>query len=92
MKSPQDIEELKRDWRSDPCWDIEVTEGFEDHHDELLAYRKAHEAERSAAYEAEVTEEMASMGITNRSTYDYLKKLETNIDKIFSILERRDIY
>lgn len=45
MKTPQEIEDLKASWKRDPCWDIENTEGFEAHHDELLAFRKNHEAE-----------------------------------------------
>ena len=39
MRSEQDIEKLKRDWQNDPCWDIEETEGFEDHYAELLSFR-----------------------------------------------------
>lgn len=38
MKTPAEIEELKRQWREDPCWDIETTEGFEDHFEELAKY------------------------------------------------------
>lgn len=26
------------DWKQDPCWDIEDTEGFEAHYDELKAF------------------------------------------------------
>lgn len=39
MKTRDDIEYLKSNWRGDPCWDIELTEGFEEHEQELLAYR-----------------------------------------------------
>lgn len=44
-KSPEDIQRLKESWLHDPCWDIEDTEGFEDHMEELLAFRKQKEAE-----------------------------------------------
>lgn len=44
-KSIQEIEQLKADWRRDPCWDIEETEGFEAHRDELLQYRQQYNAE-----------------------------------------------
>jgi hypothetical protein len=44
-KTPEEIQALKESWRHDPAWDIEDTEGFEAHHDELLAYRKEVEAE-----------------------------------------------
>jgi hypothetical protein len=38
-KTREEVESLKSHWKSDGCWDIETTEGFEDYHDELLAYR-----------------------------------------------------
>lgn len=43
--SRQQIENLKFNWRNDPCWDIEDTEGFESVRNELLAYRLEIEAE-----------------------------------------------
>ena len=44
MKEPNELEALKRSWKRDPCFDIEDTEGFEEHREELLAYRKEQEA------------------------------------------------
>jgi len=44
-KTREEIEALKASWRKDPLWDIESTQGFEDHKEELLAYRKQVEAE-----------------------------------------------
>jgi hypothetical protein len=38
MKSREEVEKLKSDWKSDPCWDIEDTEGFEEYHDELAGF------------------------------------------------------
>jgi len=43
-KTREEIEALKANWVNDACWDIEITEGFEDHKEELLAYRKEMEA------------------------------------------------
>jgi hypothetical protein len=40
-KIPDEIQALKDGWVKDPCWDIEDTEGFEAHHDELLEFHKA---------------------------------------------------
>lgn len=39
-RTRDEIEKLKKSWLHDPCWDIEDTEGFEEHRDELLAFRK----------------------------------------------------
>lgn len=45
-KSKKEIEALKKEWEIDPCWDIEDTEGFEEHREELLGFRKALEAKQ----------------------------------------------
>src|SRR5688572_21531694 len=50
VKTQADIEELKRGWRRDPCWDIEQTDGFEAHRYELLVYRLEMEATCAAHY------------------------------------------
>lgn len=38
MKTREQIEDLKRQWRNDPCWDLEDAEGFEEHRYELSEY------------------------------------------------------
>lgn len=38
MKTQAEINELKRDWENDPCWDLAFTEGFEDYWDELREF------------------------------------------------------
>ncbi len=45
MKSREDVEKLKWQWKVNPIWDIETTEGFEEYHDELLAYSNQCKAE-----------------------------------------------
>lgn len=42
-KTREEIDRLKESWLKDPCWDIEDTPGFEEHGDDLLAYRKEQE-------------------------------------------------
>ena len=39
-RTTEEIEWLKATLRKYSCWDIETTEGFARHSDELLAYRK----------------------------------------------------
>jgi|CXWL01.1.fsa_nt_gi hypothetical protein len=48
IRTSEEIEKLKASYKHDPCWDIEDSEGFEDYHDELLAWRKEYEAECEA--------------------------------------------
>ena len=38
LKTRTDIDALKANWVSDPCWDIEDTKGFELHREELLEF------------------------------------------------------
>jgi len=38
MATREQIEQLKSSWVADPCWDIEDTECFEEHRDELAAF------------------------------------------------------
>lgn len=39
MATKEELEKLKRNWTADPCWDLETTEGFEEHRQELLDFR-----------------------------------------------------
>ena len=52
MPTQEAIDRLKSNWANDPHWDIEDTEGFEEHHDELLKYRLAMEAQWAANEQA----------------------------------------
>lgn len=54
-KTQKEIEALKANWRHDPIWDIEDTEGFEAHYEELKAYR----LEKEAAWKYENDFELA---------------------------------
>lgn len=44
MATREAVERLKKNWLADPCYDLEDVEGFEEHRDELLAYRLGWEA------------------------------------------------
>lgn len=50
-KSRDEIEKLKQTWLLDGIWDIEKTEGFEAHHDELLAFRIDAEKARAEKFQ-----------------------------------------
>lgn len=45
QKTTEELDALKKNWINDPSWDIEETEGFEEHEEELLAFRKEQELE-----------------------------------------------
>lgn len=44
-KTRAELDELIVSWRDDPSWELELTDGFEEHKDELLALRLKCEAE-----------------------------------------------
>ena len=49
MKTRRDIEQLKAGWLRDPVWNLEDTEDFEEHRDELREFRLTTEARWKAA-------------------------------------------
>jgi hypothetical protein len=51
MATQEEIEKLKKGWLKDPCFDIEETEGFEEHVEELLNFRRQTEADWEAKKE-----------------------------------------
>lgn len=84
MKTPQEIEDLKRNWLSDPCWDIEDTEGFEEYREELIAFSEQaqkEEQERRNAYYLRLADEYGKPGDLNlgREVSLLQSKVETNV-------------
>ena len=66
MKTQQEIATLQADWKRDRSWDIEQTPGFEDHEEELRAYRlgvEAADAHEAAALERAVLDALIKPGI-----------------------------
>lgn len=49
-KTPEEIQALKDSWLKDPCFDIEKVEGFAEHVEELLNFRKQTELEWEAEH------------------------------------------
>ena len=73
-KSPEEIAELKRQWLIDPCWDIDATEGFEAHKEELKAFMKQKEDEWEQAEKNRLKEKAIKLGIPDR--IDLIKYFE----------------
>ena len=91
MATQEQIEKLKADWRNDPCWDIEDTEGFEDHKEELLAYRKQVKAEWEQKARERADKRAKKMkeetGITDQAAALYLKtfaeiEIDLHVDRL----------
>lgn len=81
MATKQEIEKLKSDWKYDPCWDIENTEGFEDHKEELLKYRIEQEQIWESISKERKDKRCNELGIPgNYKLLSYLEKLEDQIE------------
>jgi hypothetical protein len=79
----EDIQNLKASWRADPCWDIEDTEGFEDHKEELLQFRHDCERRWQEAREAKWAAKADEVGCAgNLKLGKYLTELESRLDGI----------
>lgn len=63
MKTRGEIERLKADWLGDGSWDLEQTEGFEEHRDELLAYRLKIEEEADKRYQRRLQDKAIVLGV-----------------------------
>lgn len=81
MATQEQIENLKAQWKADPCWDIEDTEGFEEHKDELKAYHAQVDAEWDALLAMEQAKKCAKYGI-NEALLDYIQQLEFRIIRL----------
>lgn len=81
-KTDHEIQELKRDWESDPIWDIEHTEGFEDHYNELLAFRLTKEAEWADLRKAELRKFAQKIGTDSLDLALYLRRLENRVKEL----------
>lgn len=83
MKTISEIEELKSQWEADGTWDIEDTEGFEDHYDELLAYRHKRILEWRQKEIQKTKDKAAELGCPdNLKLAEYVMRLEQRIEKL----------
>ena len=80
-KTKEELDDLKYHWKADPIWDIEETEGFEEHRKELLGYRRFWESIWRDEY-AETLRELSLKYDCSRRTAEYIYKLEKRLQKI----------
>jgi hypothetical protein len=77
------IEDLKHQWAADPCWDIEETEGFEGHRDELLAFSEEMKESWKARHRAELLAKAEELGCPgNAALAAYVMRLEGRIENL----------
>lgn len=86
MPTKKEIDNLKSNWMNDPCWDIEDTEGFEQHHEELLAFRLEQEAIWQRQEQERITMRCQQLNCSPE-VLSYFEKLENNIRDLEAKIE-----
>jgi hypothetical protein len=83
------VEKLKKNWLSDPCWDIEDTEGFEHFRTELFNFRLDHEAQWEAQNKAAIHDRSIQLGIPEKPLLTaYLMKLENQVAAMWDLIDK----
>ena len=85
-KTPEEIENLKQNWKRDACWDIEDSEGFEAHKEELTAFRIQCEKEWEEAERKRLQDKAMKLGIPDR--FDLVRYFE-NLEYQMKRMEER---
>jgi hypothetical protein len=82
VKSPAEVEELKRNWLADPCWDIESTPGFEAHAAELIEWKLRDEIDD---LEAEVASLRAQLIAKRPRLFEFVNGSEVDVDRYIAL-------
>ena len=88
VKTQAEVIDLINQWEADGCWDIEKTEGFEMHHDALLAYRLAREKEWQREEMDRLLDKANILGCTV-AMVRYLEIQEQKIDRLDRANDKR---
>lgn len=87
-KTTEEIDQLMENWKKDPSWDIEDTEGFEEHREDLKKWRQYMEGtwedDRKAKKKAEENKTV------NEIIHDLRKELGYSDDRI-GLMEAKGI-
>ena len=92
IRTQEEIQDLKRQWRNGPIWDIYETEGFEAHREELEIYQTSVEKEWEEARKKRFDEYAESMGLQdNHKLARYIKRLENDVSHLEKRLEKLEL-
>ena len=78
-KTKQELDDLKAQWKADPCWDLEFTEGFEKYADELRKFQLETEQKAEEEYQSKVEAKARVLNCSNE-TASYFIRLEYRIE------------
>ncbi|OHV80311.1 hypothetical protein [Ensifer sp. LCM 4579] len=83
MASEMELNDLKASWLNDPSRDLEETEGFEEHADELRAFAEAHRVQQEKEYQNQIIAKAIALGCPgNIGLAAYIDTLERRITRL----------
>lgn len=88
MATVDELIKLKQEWIRDPCWDIEDTEGFEDHYSELHEYSLKYKAGVYQRKRDAVVERARELCIEDLNTVEYIMDLESRVERLEEVVLR----
>jgi len=87
MATQPEIEKLKQDWQRDPIWDIEETDGFEEHRQDLLAFRLKLEDHWEQLRKRAIRDKALKLhALDKEKLVEYCMGLERRIEKVEGLL------
>lgn len=88
-KTREEVDELKRNWEADPCWELSETEGFEEFKEELVKF----EEQKKAAWKRKEGRRLHSLAMEwGVNQLVFAERFARNMTKLLfrlSSLERR---
>ena len=91
MKTRAEVEELKRQWKQDDCWEIETTEGFEEYADELREFSEKCQVEWNQRKLARLAAKALNLGVPgNISLAEQWELMEYKIRELQDKFDRHD--
>lgn len=88
-RTEAELHNLKASWTEDPHWDIEDTDGFEAHVEELRSYRLQMERQWEEARKKRIRDRAHALGCPdNLALAEYVEKLESRLESQFESIWR----
>lgn len=81
QRTRAEIEALKTEWLSDPCWDLENSEGYEEHFEELRAFSEQYWREVSNRVNIQLAVRSRMLGCSVQLV-EYIETLEQAIEAL----------
>ena len=81
MKTQAEVDDLKAQWKADPCWDIAGTEGFEDHQQDLAEFQQEYYDAKAHKEDERVAEKCRELGCSP-ALLKYIEFMEYKIRKL----------